>query len=296
MGRERGIGLGVFLLSIGVIFLLFNVGVISWSIFDALFYLWPLILVVIGVNIIFRKHWVVRLVTWLLFLATLIGFSYFSVDFNGKGNILTSQNPVIVEKPANIQKSTLKLSMGACAIDVASGSDKLLEAEIRDRNIRFASDADTNGNAPTLTFKRNQSADVHWNNSVVNSFRLNKDVPWDINVDTGASKCVLDLSQLKVDSLDYNGGASKFSATFGNKSSLTEIKIDAGVSNIDLTIPESAGIRVRVDKGLSNSNLNGAGWIKKNNVYQTDNYEQAACKFDIYANIGVSNFDVKRSK
>lgn len=296
MDRERGIGFGVFLLSIGIIVLLFNLGVISWSIFSALFYLWPLILVVIGVNIIFRKQWIVKLITWLVFLAVLIGFSYYSPDFNGRGNQLNPGTPVSVEKPADIQKAELKLAMGACSIKAEAGTDKLLEAEIRDKNVSFTSDTDTNSTEPTLVFKRKQITDMHTGESLNNSFKLNKDVPWDVTVDTGASDCTLDFTGLRVEKLEYDGGASKFSAAFSDKSSLTEIKIDAGVSNISLTIPETAGIRVRADKGLSSTNFAGAGWVKHNNVYQTANYEQAACKFNIDADIGLSNFNIKRSK
>lgn len=296
MDREKGIGFGVFLLSIGVIVLLFNLGIISWSIFSALFYLWPLILVVIGVNIIFRRNWIVKLVTWLLFLAVVIGYSYYSPDFKGKSNQLSTENPVSIEKPANIQKAALRVSMGACSINVGSGTDKLLEATVKDKYVEYSSDADTNSTAPTLVFKRKQAVNINEGNNTKNSFRLNKDIPWDVKVETGASDCVLDFSEIKIDKLEYDGGASNFKAIFSDKNSLTEIKIDAGVSDISLTIPETGGIKVRTDKGLSSTNFGGQGWIKNNNVYQTPNYDQAACKFDIDANIGLSNFNIKRSK
>ena len=135
MDREKGIGFGVFLLSIGVIILLFNLGVISWSIFSAMFYLWPLILVVIGVNIIFRRNWYVKLVTWVLFLAVVIGFSYYSPEFRGRSNQLSTENPVSIEKPVGIKSAALRVSMGACSINVGSGTDKLLEAIVKDKYV-----------------------------------------------------------------------------------------------------------------------------------------------------------------
>ena len=159
-----------------------------------------------------------------------------------------------------------------------------------------SSDADTNNTAPTLVFKRKQTAGINEGNNTDNSFKLSKDIPWDVKVDTGASECILDFSEIMVDKLEYDGGASNFKATFSDKNSLTEIKIDAGVSDISLTIPETAGIKVRTDKGLSSTNFGGQGWIKNNNVYKTSNYDQAACKFDIDADIGLSSFNIKRSK
>lgn len=70
-------GFGIFLLLVGVTLLLINFGVINWSIFDALYDFWPALLIVIGVNMIFRHNEIVRAITWLLFFAALIAYSFY---------------------------------------------------------------------------------------------------------------------------------------------------------------------------------------------------------------------------
>ena len=58
--KNKNIEFGVFIVSIGVLMLLGNIGVISWSIFDALIELWPALFIVIGVDIIFRNNSIVK--------------------------------------------------------------------------------------------------------------------------------------------------------------------------------------------------------------------------------------------
>ena len=64
---ERTIG-GLILVFIGIFWLLTNFGIITWSLFGVMFRLWPLILIVIGINVIFRDRVWVSYITWGLFL------------------------------------------------------------------------------------------------------------------------------------------------------------------------------------------------------------------------------------
>jgi hypothetical protein len=294
MDKGKGIGLGVFLLTIGIIWALFNMDIINWSIFDSLLVLWPLILVVIGISVIFRRNWIVRLSAWLVFLAVLIGYGYYFGDERPYEASMKPAEEVTVEKPGSLQKSELKLSLGACSIKVESGTASLLEGSVKSRDIKYSSEFNSDNTGAVIFFNQKQRTDLHLGKGPTNSFKLNEDVAWDIKVDTGASTSNLDLSKLKVDSFEYDGGASRLKVVFGDRNDYTKVKIDTGVSQIDISIPETAGIRVRTDKGLSNTDFNGAGWIQKNHVYETENYEQASCQFEIDADIGVSNLNVNR--
>lgn len=65
--NRRGAGFGILLLLAGIVWALVNFGVIGWSFFNALYYLWPLVFVVIGVSIIFRKSAIIRAASWIIF-------------------------------------------------------------------------------------------------------------------------------------------------------------------------------------------------------------------------------------
>lgn len=80
----RRIEIGIYLLSIGLVWLMFELGVLNFSIVRALENFWPAILVVIGVNMIFIDNPYIRVATWLLFLAGLILTGFYA------GNIFRS--------------------------------------------------------------------------------------------------------------------------------------------------------------------------------------------------------------
>ncbi|KPU42288.1 hypothetical protein OXPF_40730 [Oxobacter pfennigii] len=75
--KKESIGAGIFLVSLGLLFLLINFGVLDWSIFEAFFDLWPGILIVIGLNIIFNNNRIIKIITWLIFLAAVIAYGYY---------------------------------------------------------------------------------------------------------------------------------------------------------------------------------------------------------------------------
>ncbi|HBM75485.1 MAG TPA: hypothetical protein DD429_08030 [Clostridiaceae bacterium] len=91
--RNENMGFGIFLIIIGAVLLLTELNVISLSIsslMSTFFKFWPLILIVIGINIIFHGNRVVSTITWLAFVVVLIlldvygGRLNFNIDWGGR--------------------------------------------------------------------------------------------------------------------------------------------------------------------------------------------------------------------
>lgn len=75
--RTRNIGAGIFLILVGILWALNNAGIADFHLFESIFYLWPLMLVVIGINIIFKDNSLIRTLTWLIFIVVIISYGYF---------------------------------------------------------------------------------------------------------------------------------------------------------------------------------------------------------------------------
>lgn len=75
MKNER-FKLGIVLVAVGILIILFRFDVLDIriinSIIGSLFALWPLILVVVGINMIFSSNNFVRTITWISFVTLLI--------------------------------------------------------------------------------------------------------------------------------------------------------------------------------------------------------------------------------
>lgn len=69
--KRKNLFLGVFFVFLGIFFLLNNLNIIHFSIWVALFDLWPLFLVILGIQLISNKP-LVQITSWVLFFGTII--------------------------------------------------------------------------------------------------------------------------------------------------------------------------------------------------------------------------------
>jgi len=75
--KRNSILLGVFFIFIGLFWLLNNIGLITWSIWEAVTELWPLAFVAIGVSIIFDDKKMIKNIAWILFLFIILSYGFF---------------------------------------------------------------------------------------------------------------------------------------------------------------------------------------------------------------------------
>lgn len=309
MDKGKGIGFGVFLLTVGLVWVLVSVGVITWSIMDALWTLWPLLLVLIGVNIIFKHNEWIKAGAWVLFLAVVISYGYFvenrtSTGNNagpGAGDTIVEQNvnngetgSVTWEKDAQTQSGEFRLSFGASRIVVGNTAANLVEAKLEDPDIKhYLNYPDGKKETVSVHFdKKNYPVIKTGPINYTNWFYLNDNMIWNLNVDTGAADTTLDLSNLKVEKLDIDMGAASMKLIFGDKHSLTSVKVNAGVSKIDIDLPKSVGMRVDMDGALNETNFDELGWEKIGNYYQSPNYDEAASKVEMSVDMGVGKLNI----
>ncbi|SHJ69352.1 LiaI-LiaF-like domain-containing protein [Paramaledivibacter caminithermalis] len=291
--KSRGNLGGFILIFIGVFLLMSNLGIINWS-FYGIFRLWPLILIVIGINIIFRANNLIRYITWGIFFIIVILLGFYG-DYKWKNDITFNSNPNFVQathEKTSIGKLRLKLAGGN--IKINSINDNLIKAKVSSSNVkrqvRFSDDktkVDINIEQEIDFIKLNNKKSYDYN------FNLNNNVLWDIDIDTGAINGTLDFSSLKISKLDMDMGVSNLNLKFGDKQDYTKVDIDGGISNLEITIPENLGVKADFDGGIKNTNISGLGWYKSGDSYISPNYENAEKKLEIDVDTGIGKFDVR---
>lgn len=75
--REKNITVGIGLIFLGIFWMFYNMGLIRWSIWSVISYLWPLIFIVLGMNIIFKDKKIVQTITWIIFFIIIIVFGLY---------------------------------------------------------------------------------------------------------------------------------------------------------------------------------------------------------------------------
>lgn len=291
--RSNKIGFGIFLIAIGIVWTLVSIGILSWSSFDSLYKLWPLLLVVLGISTMFRNNAVVRTVAWLLFLVIVLGYGFFAGNAKRDDGATALNGHVTYEKLAETKNGELNVSLGGIKIDVDSTGNNLMEGDISGREISKAMNYSNENETAIINIDRKKY--IFPNPDKINEeclLHLNNDILWDMNFKVGASKGTVDMSDLKVRDLNIDTGAGKFDLTFGSKYKMANVKINAGASSFDLNIPKGTGVRVKMNEALSSNNFASLGWQKADGVYSSPDYTAAENKIDIEVHMGVGKFDV----
>ncbi len=304
--KNSNITTGILLIILGTFWFLSKIGIITWSLWRTLSQIWPLILIVVGINIIFKEKRYVKVITWIVFVIIVIAFGFYQQYNYNSGLFLFENNDNVIQGDSesfevpydeNTVKGDLRLRLGGVDLKIGSTSNNILDANISSSRIR--KNADFNSDKSKVDINIEQIGDsIHLGSNMKNnySFNLHEDVLWDIDADMGAVNGTLDMSNLKIEKLNLDTGASNFNLIFGDKSDSTEVKIDGGVSNIELTIPEKVGVRIKTDGFIKDSNIDELGWILKDKHYMSQNYKDVEKKINIDINMGVGKFDVNSVK
>lgn len=295
---NKNLGFGVFLLSLGILWLLFNMNILDWSILASLVTLWPLLLVMVGINIIFGNHPAVKAVSWLVFLAIVIGYGYMSHDSSRPNEPEAGSGNVVVEKEENTKRGEVRLDLGGVRLQVGAEEAKLLDVFASDPAIKHTVQYGNDKESVDVRFYKDKAKFFQGGNSLISDFRLNlnRNIVWGINLDLGVVNGRLDLSALKVKKLDVDAGAVDLDLLLGDQLNLSDVKIDCGASKISVTVPESAGVRVKFDGGMNKTNFNELGWEKRGGYYVSSNYDQALNKIHFDVDMGAGQFEINPEK
>lgn len=292
----RNIILGLIFVLLGGFWLLGNLGLVYFNIFDlvrGLMDLWPLILVVIGINIMVKNK-LVNGILWIVFIVSLTAYSFFIQpnDFKMRNEHYPRENTSI-EMNESTKEAVLDLELGAVRYQVDSnnnGEDLVKIDSKGGYNYKKESKGKTQilkiSNDPSRTFDDNQNnLDIH----------LAENLPWTLDIETGASSGELHLEELNIENLNLELGAGKIDIYLGKMHPKTNINIESGVSKIAINLPKEAGLRVEMDGGLNSTNLNRLNLEEtQEKVFVSKNYMDAKSKYDIKVEMGLGSFTINR--
>lgn len=297
---------GVFLILIGVIFLLTNFNYLSWSFWWNVVDLWPLILVLAGIGLLFNKRIPFSAVLT-LFLLILIGYSlvfgipsgpfnYFNDDWTSDAGLVSTA----LDLPADpqIERVNLDVDLGATSFDIHALSGQEEETSLLKGNFGRTG----SGNVPQLKSDRSgDTMNVKLSTTGLNLRGPNKldlglsDQPeYQLKIDAGAVKSVLNFDRLKVDELSLDIGASDTELHFGDTGAHSTVSIDGAASKIKLIVPATVGIRIKMDGITSGTNFAGSGLIQNQANWVSANYDQAETKIDMDISLAAGSVELAR--
>lgn len=303
----------IFLIGLGVYFLLRNLGIVADLNWGVAFQLWPLLLIFLGLNIIVQQvrrpfgtflSGIVSLTAVTLFGAILL----FGVElpFLSRFNLQTSaeyRQETVAVSGEGVETAVVSLDLGSLGADVTGldGGQNLLEG-----TLSVAGELDlrqrVQGTEGVVSLSET-SGGMWWGGWVSSvseppwQIGLSRTIPLDLTVDVGSGQADLELGSLNLSDLvvdigsgmvnlqmpggDYDihldGGSGKL-VTVLPQNGRHELQVDAGSGAMDLFLPPTMEARVEVDSGSGRVSLSDRferiSGDDQDGVWQTPNYDR----------------------
>ena len=257
--RYRGFFWPAILILAGILALLANIGVLSADRLSKLGDLWPLVLIVIGLELIARRAFqgpAAEMAGALIVILAVGGaVAYVALGPNTVGGIHTLDTSEAVGK---VNHASLEIDAGAATITV-TGTD--LGTDLYHAHIEYQGqkpDVNLDRSSGLLQISQNSSGFNFFDNRrFVLDLQINASVPWKITDNTGAAAGTYKLGTVQLTSMDLNTGASREDITLGTPVGDVAISINGGALTVHLHRPSGTAASVQVSGGAVSLDFDG---------------------------------------
>ena len=281
---------GLILVALGVVFLLQNLGVLGWGVWGTLWRFWPVVLLLIGLNIILRGQ-----SPWLVFGITVVVL----IGVIAAAVLVERSRPAAVaasfsQPLRGITGASAEISFGAGELRIGSlpaGSASLVEGmsypeveqDFRRRNGTGMLNLSVSGRGFWTFGERGLQMEAFFS----------PDVPLELVVKTGASDAQVDLSNLQVRRLQVDVGASRLSLLLPAKAGTTEAEVKAGAASVSIAIPQGVAARITAETAVGSFRVDTSRFPRAGDRYESPDFATATNRVDLRVESGVASIDIR---
>ncbi len=187
---------------------------------------------------------------------------------------------------------SLKVNHGAGRLKIGAGASmgKALEGECAEGvrvDSRLAGDrleVRVGGDVMFVPFL-GSTRGLDWN------LRLSNEVPFSLELETGANQSDVNLRDLRVTSVKLETGASSTDITLPASGQVTA-EVHLGAAEAKLRIPQGVAGRIRSQSGLAEINVDSARFPFSNGVYESSDFGTSPNRVDLTIEAGVGKVTV----
>jgi hypothetical protein len=291
----------VLLIGAGIVFLLNNLGLVGWNVWQTLLQLWPVVLIAVGLDILVGRRFPLGSALLAVVLVVVLALAVQgAIPSTVTASAMSVDHTETISEDLKGNKAaSVEIGFGAGELNVdalAEGSGQLITGSADlSRNEQLNKSYSGSNGAAHFALVSHSSWSVgpevfgdyqkSWNLS------LNRDIPLDLQVSSGAGKANLDLTGLNVRQLDLKGGVGQVTVKLPMHGQYP-VSVDGGVGQIVIVIPQGLAARVQTKSGLGGVSTQGA-FRQNGNTYTTGDYGTAENRADIQVKNGVGAIVLK---
>ncbi len=299
MERRRPSVIGpLILITVGVLFLLANMGMLPFSFWELAVRFWPILLVLIGLEIIFGRTTLGALVILVLWIAIVGGVIW--IAYAQGGGILpvaAAASEDVSQSLGDIKTATIDLSVGFSSTTVKSlGSDsgELIGGTFRHgEGTRVVKTYNVVGSDGRLALKEEGTNFILGGMSSSRwDLGLNPGLPIVLRVNGGVGSANLDLSGLNISSLNLDTGVGSLNVTMPASGSVSA-RVNGGLGSTNIRIPPGVSARLSINAGLGGIHVDESRFPKFGDVYQSADFASATNKVDVDIDGGMGGMNIR---
>ncbi|MBN1426821.1 MAG: hypothetical protein JXB07_00455 [Anaerolineae bacterium] len=257
---------------------------------------WPMILIAIGILWLLNNLGIIDVDNiWSIVVPVVLIALGISILFGSVIGTRATETRSLSIPLEGAEKARLRFSYGAGRMTLRSGAraGELLSGMFGDgveHKIRHKDAVlDVQLSMPTLiSFPFNwSSGDRQWSVDLSNSIAL------DLALEIGAAEAQLDLTGLRVTDLNLHTGASSTDLRLPAGAGHTRVNIEAGAASIDIHVPQGVAARISSDSAISDIKINSERFPRREGIYESPDYANAANKADIKVSVGIGSVSIR---
>jgi len=282
---------GIFLLFLGVVFLLQTLGVLPWGLWGTLWRFWPVLIIIIGLGILLCRYnvWLVSLLM-LAILGACLGIAIWQYGPSPPAGMVTKSYS---EPLGGMERAQIGVDFTAGSITIGSlspGSPNFVEATSEVMNVDFYRE-DGEGKLYLTTRQVNRR---FWGEDGIRwEVNFTISIPLTINIESAASNMELDLSELKVTELRLDVDAANCKVTMPSSAGTTHVYIEVDATNLEVTIPDGVAAKIRIDVSLSILDVDENRFPEEGDYYMSRDFETAENRVELEIDCDVGRVEVR---
>ncbi len=296
--RRSGLIGPTILIGLGIVFLLNNMGVLDWNVWEVIFRLWPVLLIAAGLDFLIgrRSIWG-SLLALVLTLAVFAGALWLFGAGIGIGQALATEEVRQDLGGATQARVAIEPGVGTLRVHALPESANLVEGLIRlGKGERATREFSVEGETATFTLQ-SEGASVPfvggWGDERTWDLGFNPDVSLWLEISLGVGESDVDLTGLTVSDLDVSLGIGQTTVILPDEGDF-QAKIDGAIGQTIVVIPAGLAARIRVDTGLAGSQLPG-NYQRQDDVYTSPGYGSAENRVDLEVSQAIGNVTIRHA-
>lgn len=279
------------LIGVGVAFLLANLGYLPPISIRALADMWPIVLILIGIEVLLgRRQPILGLGLQLLVLALAV-----AIVASQSAGLLTSAGATrSSDTVARDGATALALDVDGHAGDIriGGGATGLVQTSSTGGQVRVTTDRE--GGTAEVRIKPDGELVLPFQGLRTDlDVALASDMPTSIKLDIGAGDVRLDLRDLRVTRVDLDAGAGDIFVALPMPQGEVAIEIDAGAAGVTIEVPSGVEARVTVAGGVVSLESTNSRLVASDRVAETAGYASATSRVTVRIDGGAASVHIR---